>query len=214
MSVKSLIIVLALFSFVDSNAQASFGKIEGLVNIILDYPLMKMDFTTEQLDAWGYKVQEYEKEVIKEREIALSNAQGNEELSEEVEKRYRRLIEQHQQLLDEWSELYNEAYEESGILGFTIPSTPQEGRESITKAYNVLSRYVSPQTGEIAIFHTKVRAFYYEKWIPFAKSIEKPYKYTAIDCMSYASIAGFYTGYSAIMAQYITAKEGYKSLNE
>lgn len=209
-----LIMILSLFSFLSANAQATINKIENLVKIILDYPLMKMDFNKEQLDAWEYKVHEYEKEVIREREMALSNAKGNEELSEEVNKRYSRLIEQQQQLLDEWGELYTKAHEESGILGFTMPSTSQEGRESITKAYNVLSKYVSPQTGEIAKYHAKLRAFYYEKWIPFAKSIEKTYKYTAIDCMSYANIAGFYTGYAGIMLQYISAKDGYKSLNE
>lgn len=208
-----LIMILSLFSFLSANAQASIDKIENLVKIILDYPLMKMDFNQEQLDAWEYKVHEYEKEVIRERDMVLSNAKGNEELSEEVNKRYSQIIEQQQKLLDEWGELYTKAHEESGILGFSMPSTPQEGRESITKAYNVLSRYVCPQTGEIAKYHAKLRAFYYEKWIPFAKSIENTYKYIAIDCMSYANIAGIYTGYAVIMLQYISAKDAYKSLN-
>ncbi|MDD2954344.1 MAG: hypothetical protein PHC95_14535 [Parabacteroides sp.] len=210
---KIILLLIMTVCVFKANAQSSFGKIEGLVKIILDYPLMKMDFTREQLDAWEYKVHEYEKDVIKEREMALSNMQGNEELSEEVNKRYTRLIDQNQQLLDEWAELLRKAYEESGMLSFTVPSTPQEGRDQVTKAYYTLSRYVNP-TGEIAKFHVKLRAFYYEKWIPFVKSIEKTYKYTAIYYLSMASTAGFYTGYAGIMLQYISARDGYKSLNE
>lgn len=209
-----LLIIFSLFSFLSTNAQPSFGKIEGLVKIILDYPLMKIDFTKEQLDAWGYKVDGYHKEITKEMDKINPDIQVDEEFSEELKKRYEQLSNQYDQLRDELSQLYVKAHEESGISGFTIPSTPQEGRASITKMYTVLGRYVSPQTGEIAKYHVKLRAFIYEKWIPFAKSIEPTYKYSALGAISLASISGVYTAYAEIMLQYISARDGYKSLNE
>lgn len=198
----------------NANAQPSFAKIEGLVKMILDYPLMKMDFTTEQLDAWNYKVNRYHKEITKEMDKINPDIQVDEEFSEALKKREDQLSEEYDRLREELAELYVKAHEESGVSGFMMPTTPQEGREQITKMYNVLSRYVSPQTGDIAKYHAKLRTFIYEKWIPFAKYIEPTYKYSALGAISLASISGVYTTYAVIMQQYISARDGYKSLNE
>lgn len=206
-----LIMVVCIFK---ANAQPSFGKIEGLVKIILDYPLMKMDFTTEQLEAWRYKVDGYHKEITKEMDKIDPNIQVDEEFSEALKKRADKLTEEYDRLREELIELYVKAHEESGVSGFTMPTTPQEVQAQITKAYNVLSRYISPQTGEIAKYHAKLRAFIYEKWIPFTKSIESTYKYSALGAISLASISGVYNNYAVIMQQYISARDGYKSLNE
>lgn len=208
-----LLLIMSVYIF-NANAQPSFGKIEGLVKIILDYPLMKMDFTTEQLDAWNYKVDGYHKEIKEEMDKINPDIQVDEEFSEALKKRADQLSEEYDRLREELAELYVKAHEESGVSGFTMPTTLQEGREQITKMYNVLSRYVSPQTGDIAKYHTKLRAFIYEQWIPFAKSIEPTYKYSALGAISLASISGVYTTYAVIMQQYISARDGYKSLNE
>ena len=208
-----LLLIMAVCVF-NANAQLSFGKIEGLVKIILDYPLMKMDFTTEQLEAWRYKVEGYGKEISKEMDKIDPNIQVDEEFSEALKKRADKLTEEYDRLREELAELYVKAHEESGISGFTMPATPQEAQAQITKIYNVLNRYVTPQTGEIAKYHAKLRTFIYEKWIPFAKSIEPTYKYSALGAISLASISGVYTTYAVIMQQYISARDGYKSLNE
>jgi len=210
---KIVLLLIIAACLTPANAQSSFGKIEALVKLTLDYPLMKIDFTKEQLDAWEYKVSGYQKEIDREYEAALSNAKGNEELASELTEEYNQLVDQEMQLLEEWAELYRKACEESGMQKLTIPSTPEEGRAQISRAYYVLSKYVG-STGEIAKFHVKLRDFVYDKWIPFAKSIEPTYKYIAMDCISMASIAGIYTAYAGIMLQYISARDGYKSLNE
>ena len=209
---KIIILLIMAVCIVDANAQPSFSKIEGLVKIILDYPLMKMDFTTEQLDAWGYKVDGYGKEISKEMDKIDPNIKVDEEFSEGLKKRYEQLSEQYDKLREELTELVVNAHEESGLSGFTMPATPQEARAQITKTYNVLSRYVSPQTGEIAKCHAKLRAFIYEKWIPFAKSIQSTYKYSALGVISFANISGAYNGYAVITQQYISARDAYKSL--
>ena len=211
---KIVLLLIIATCFTPANAQPSFSKIEGLVKIILDYPLMKIDFTTEQLEAWNYKVDGYGKEISKEMDKINPNIQVDEEFSEALKKRADKLTEEYDRLREELTELFVKAHEESGILRCTIPATPQEGREQITKIYNVLSRYVSPQTGEIAKYHAKLRAFIYEKWIPFAKSIESTYKYSALGVISLANISEVYIAYTAIMLRYISAKDGYESLNE
>lgn len=208
----ALLLIMAV-CLTPANAQSNFGKIEALVKLTLDYPLMKTDFTKEQLDAWEYKVSGYQKEIDREYEAALSNAKGNEELPIKLAEKYNQLVDQEIQLLEEWAELYRKACEESGMLEFATPSTPEEGRAQISKVYHTLSRYVG-STGEIAKYHVKLRDFAYDKWIPFAKSIEPTYKYIAMDCISKASIAGIYTAYAGIMLQYISARDVYKSLNE
>lgn len=121
-----LFLIMAVCIF-KANAQPSFGKIEGLVKIILDYPLMKMDFTTEQLEAWRYKVDGYHKEITKEMDKIDPNIQVDEEFSEALKKRADKLTEEYDRLREELIELYVKAHEESGVSGFTMPTTPKRG---------------------------------------------------------------------------------------